>query len=283
MRCLIIGYGSIGKRHGDILKNMFGADVDVVSKRSGKYKHLNEVDLNKYDYFIISNETEKHFETLKYIDQNINNKIILVEKPLFERFYSYIPKNKVYVGYNLRYHPVIRFLKNNIKNPVFVDIKCGQYLPEWRKRDYRKIYSSFKTGGGVLRDLSHELDYMCWIFGEIDKFDYISDKISNLEIESDDIFCGIGYTEKGVVFNITLDYISKIPYRNIIIHTDKETVIADLISSKIRINEKVELFENIQRDYTYYLMHKDILNKAENACSFEEGINVVKLIDKVLK
>ena len=45
---------------------------------------------------------------------------------------------------------------------------CHSYLPQWRKKNYKKSYSSnAKLGGGVSLDLSHEIDYIQWIFGNI--------------------------------------------------------------------------------------------------------------------
>ena len=49
-------------------------------------------------------------------------------------------------------------------------------------RNYKLSYSSSKNkGGGALLDLSHELDYVQWLFGKISKIEYAKvKKISNL-------------------------------------------------------------------------------------------------------
>ena len=51
-------------------------------------------------------------------------------------------------------------------------VRCeiGQYLPAWRPdADYRTTVSAQKAlGGGVLLELSHELDLLRWVFGEVD-------------------------------------------------------------------------------------------------------------------
>lgn len=45
-------------------------------------------------------------------------------------------------------------------------IACQSFLPLWRPdRDYRASYSASAHEGGVLRDLSHEIDYALWLFG----------------------------------------------------------------------------------------------------------------------
>ena len=71
-------------------------------------------------------------------------------------------KNNYYVGYNLRFHPVILFLKKIFKNKkIFsINITSHSYLPKWRKIDYRKSVSAKKKlGGGILLELSLEFDY----------------------------------------------------------------------------------------------------------------------------
>ena len=52
---------------------------------------------------------------------------------------------------------------------VKVNSKASSYLPDWRKnKNFRKSVSSQKKlGGGVLLELSHELDYLLWFFKDI--------------------------------------------------------------------------------------------------------------------
>ena len=268
MKILIIGFGSIGKRHFDILSKNY--DVKVVSKYKGNFFNLDEVNFEEFDYFVIANETYKHFETLKYINERVKDKIILVEKPLFDKEYDLVLNNKVYVAYNLRFHPLIQKLKN-FKDILYINIFVGQDLRMWRKRDYRNSYSAdIKKGGGVLKDLSHEIDYLMWCGGDIENISYIDTKISDLDIKSDDLFTAIGKTNKGIVFNISMDYISKKPIRQIIVHTLKDSFIFDLINY------------NINKNYTYEMLHNSILNQSgKDVCSFEEGMKIVKFITKV--
>ena len=53
----------------------------------------------------------------------------------------------------------------------YIRAECYSYLPNWRRQKYTKVYSSSKKlGGGVANDLSHEIDFLSWIFGDIKKF-----------------------------------------------------------------------------------------------------------------
>lgn len=299
MKALIIGFGSIGKRHFDILTKLDDIDVvDIVTKQvvdqSKSFKTLEDIsDLNHYDYFIIASETAKHYSQLEYICSIVTNKKILVEKPLYEKVHPAIKTtNSIKVAYNLRFHPIFEDIKNLIKNEetYFVNVVCGQYLPTWRpEQDYRKSYSAdLEQGGGVLRDLSHELDYIVWLFGEVEVIDSINSKVSDLEITSDDIFTAIGMTKNKTIFNISLDYISKIPLRRLLIHTRTKTIEADIINNTIVVGKKELDIKNIDtisvdRNYTYTKMHEMMIaGKYKNTCSFSEALKTMDIIDQVV-
>ena len=79
------------------------------------------------------------------------------------------------VGYNLRYLPSLSRFRDLINEglvggPLSVRCEIGQYLPNWRPdTDYRTgVTARSDLGGGVLLELSHEIDYLRWIFGEVE-------------------------------------------------------------------------------------------------------------------
>lgn len=296
MKALVIGYGSIGRRHVEILSSLEEIDqVDIVTKQEVKnYRTYNSLQvagsLSQYDYFVISTETVKHYDHLSYLCSTVQNKKILVEKPLSECSYPKLDlNNQVYVAYNLRFHAVLQEVKKHLDNRkiLLANIICGQYLPQWRPdMDYRKCYSAFACqGGGVLRDLSHELDYCYWLFGEFKDFNAINRKVSSLDIDSDDIFVCIGTTDKEVVVSISLDYISKRPIRQLIIHCDEITVFSDLVNNIVEIvdvNQKTQKRQfTTHVDDTYRKMHQNFINdQFDHLCTYEQARSVVNFFDK---
>jgi predicted dehydrogenase len=288
MNCIVVGYGSIGKRHVNVL-NKLNCRVAVVSRREIQYpltyNSLSTALKNeKPDYVIVANETARHYDTLKELSDNFFNGTVMVEKPLFEKKQK-IPYNNfknAYVGYNLRFNPIIKKIYRIIRDEkvLFAKVYTGQYLPYWRiDRDYTSTYSAKKNeGGGVLLDLSHELDYFTWLFGNWSKLTAIGGKYSNLKIDCEDIFCITMSTEKSSIVQINLNYLDKIGRREITVITDKKTILADLVGQKIQINEKVIKY-NTNRDYTYYMQHKAVLKGETNyLCSFEDGMNILDMV-----
>ena len=168
MKTVIIGYGSIGRKHASVLTKSFKKiKLYICTKQKLTnfrcFKNLNKIKEIQPDYVIIASETSKHYQQLKYLENNLKNTKILVEKPLFHTNKKLnIKNNKVYVGYNLRFHPFILKLKEILKKKNFFDAQfiTNSYLPNWRKNiSHTKNYSSNKSqGGGIVLDLSHELD-----------------------------------------------------------------------------------------------------------------------------
>lgn len=288
MNCIVVGYGSIGKRHVNVLKKL-NCKVAVVSRRKIEYPlTYNSISTalksERPDYVIVANETAKHYDTLKELSENSFKGTVMVEKPLFEKRHNIPQKNfkNVYVGYNLRFNPIIKKLYRIIKNEkvLFAKAYAGQYLPYWRVgRDYTFTYSAKKNeGGGVLLDLSHELDYCTWFFGNWSEMTAIGGKYSSLKIDSEDVFCITMAAEKCPVVQINLNYLDKIGRREITVITDKKTIIADLTGQKIQINKKVTRY-NITRDYTYYMQHKAVLKGETHClCTLEEGMNILDMV-----
>ena len=297
-KVLIIGFGSIGKKHATILKNFkMVSDIYIFSKRNSKtfinIKKLSQIKKINPDYVIICSRTSDHFKHLKYIEKNLSKKIVLVEKPLFSKFHNFtISRNKVFVAYNLRQHPVLKFIKNFIKNKKLfsVNIFCNSYLPAWRKNvNYKNSYSSHRrSGGGVLLDLSHEIDYLQWIFKKIKKINLVKiKKLSNLTINVEDHVLIVGKTELSN-FVVDLNYYSLFSRREVIIDGHNFSIKGDLINGFVEIyfknkNKKIISFKN-DKNYTYIRQHELILNKNYRTLStFNDANKLMLLINKFKK
>tara|TARA_B100000029_G_scaffold516583_1_gene631434 strand:- start:104 stop:1015 length:912 start_codon:yes stop_codon:yes gene_type:complete len=293
---LVIGYGSIGKRHVEILvkRNIVSTIAILSGQKNLPYKTISSLDeissLNP-DYIVIASPTNKHFIQLKYIEENFKEKKILVEKPIFHSIFDFkIQSNEVYVGYNLRFHPILNKIKavcdgRDIWN---INVFCGSYLPDWRPdQDYRNSYSAKKeSGGGVLLDLSHELDYIQWLVGPLGIDYFLNKKISNLEITSEDFFSFIGKSEYGSYVNISLNYFTRKPIRRIIIDGVGISIQGDLIENNLNIVEDGRESNFSWKDYnindTYEAQHQAVIDgDLKSICTLKEGLLINNLINKI--
>lgn len=291
MRALVVGYGSIGARHARLLTEL-GCHTAAVSKRKVDFPvifHDLEIALEAElpEYVIIANETNQHQNTLLTLVKHAYKGIVLIEKPLFNHFVELPPHSfkKVFVAYNLRFHPAIQRLKKMLEyeRVLSVLVYVGQYLPEWHPNsDYRACYSaSAEQGGGVLRDLSHELDYLIWMLGKWRSVTAIGGHFSPLEITSDDIYAVTMTTSLCPIVNLQMNYLDRAGRRFILINTANHTIEVDLVKGIITIDRDSETFAP-ERDLTYRAMHEAIITGNEkDICTLEEGSEIMRLIEAV--
>jgi len=288
-KVLIIGFGSIGSKHFHCLKKI-NKYIDIKFLNSKNIINKSIIKTIDPDYIIIATPTYLHYKFLKLVDEQLKNKLILVEKPIFHKNLNFKQNkknsNEIFVGYNFRFNPLILFLKKFLKNKkiYYINSTCFSYLPNWRKKNYLNSYSANKNkGGGVSLDLSHEIDYIVWLFGKL-KINYLRKyRCSNLKIKSEDLFILDGKINKRNV-NITLSYSSRINQRNILIDGNQLSIKADLINGKIYLvsnkKKKIIKFKKYTQLDMLINMHKAIIkNKFGNLSKLKDAIDIVKILN----
>lgn len=290
-RALVVGQGSIGQRHARLLAEL-GCVVEVVSRRESaqwpRYPDLRSAFVAAaFDYVVIATETVRHSEDLETLADLGFSGPVLVEKPLSLNAapVSAGPAGPVYVAYNLRFHPVLAALRQALSGQQVLSVQayCGQYLPSWRPgTDYRHSYSAVpEAGGGVLRDLSHELDYLLWLFGPWRRLAAIGGRTGPLEIRSDDSWALLLEQERCPVVSVQINYFDRPGQRAITVNTADHTVRADLVRS-VLITDGVEQAFEAPRDLTYLAQHRAILSGgADPLCGLAEGQAVMTCIAAV--
>ncbi|GAA3399843.1 Gfo/Idh/MocA family protein [Paenibacillus hodogayensis] len=291
VNALVVGYGSAGRRHCRLLREL-GCRVSAVTRQ-----HVPDADIrpfrtiaeacltDTFDYAVIANRTDEHHATLLALREAGYTGDILVEKPLFADADASLPSSeyadRVYTAYNLRYHPVLQRLKEIVRGEqtFSVMVYTGQYLPSWRNRDYRQCYSARRhEGGGVLRDLSHELDYVQWLFGPWRRAAAIGGRFSPLEIDSDDTFALLLATERCPVVTIQINYVDRIGQRKLIVNGTNHTYSAELFGRTLQTDGRTEAFE-CDADYTYHKQHLDMLSGTKDTvCTLGQALDTMRLI-----
>lgn len=288
MKALVVGYGSIGARHARLLQQL-GCEVSVASRRADvpfpRYESpVQALAARPFDYVVIANETARHRGTLHELAGAGFGGVLLVEKPLFD-MPAELPVNRfrgAFVAYNLRFHPLLSRLRDALAGETALCVQgyAGQYLPTWRPgTDYARGYSARRAaGGGVLRDLSHELDYLLWLFGEWRDVAALGGHFSRLDIDSDDVFSVLLRTARCPAITLTVNYLDRIHQREIVVNTDGHTFRVDLVGGRLQADDKVSAV-TLAPDDTYLAQHRAVLEgRHESLCTLEQGMETMSLI-----
>lgn len=296
MRCLVIGYGSIGKRHANVLTRL-GHQVHLLSRRDDTpHPVTSDLDdaLNRFaplDLAIIATATADHGVCLQRLLERGFRKTVLVEKPLFLSASDHLPDetltDRIFVGYNLRFHPMLQRLRVLLQGKTLyaATISVGQHLSQWRPgTDHRQSYSSHRSrGGGVLRDLSHEIDTCAWLLGRCTSLSALGGRFSSLTVDSDDSFSLLAVHERCPCVSLHMNCLDQTARREIVIQHQDGTVHADLIAGTLETGNGTETFR-IERDTTYtHQLQNLIAGKTDDACSYQQGLAVVRVIEAAEK
>ena len=237
-------------------------------------------------FLVISTITSEHLLYLKKVDKIFKNKKVLIEKPLGITTTKNIFKNNIYfVGYNLRYHPLLQKLKSFLeKRKIYnINITCFSFLPDWRTN--QNSYSFYKSkGGGVEYDLTHEIDYLLWIFGDLKNYKSQMHKLSDVTFDSNDFLHLCGMLKSKASFQISLSYFSHLNKRELYVDTNKGTFFLNFISNELTYKNNKNLkkysIKNFNNSKSFFLMHKNILTK--NKKNYLPSINFNNKVQKIL-
>lgn len=272
MKILFFGLGSIGQRHARLLIKNFNHELFAFRHQRGKENQLgisevyswSDVKKLKPDVAFITNPTSEHMNTA--IQCASLGMHIFMEKPLSNRLQGLtrlehqIRKNKTgfYTAYCLRFHPVINKIKEALKGKRIYQarIVCSSYLPHWRPgQDYKKNYSAIAIfGGGVFLDLSHELDYIEYLFGPMSSMFGRLDRITDLTVDVEDVADILITQENGVRINLHLNYLSRLYERTIKIDFLGGYIAGNILDGHITYctGKKLKEFDiNVDRDVLF--------------------------------
>jgi len=276
--------GLLGKNNVFVLTKQDEIEFNSIDS----FDKINAIDP---DYVVVASETSLHQQHVLNLERICREKVVLIEKPLFDENRKVnLSSNHYLVAYNLRFHPLINLLKKKINEEKIISAKavCHSFLPNWRKNiKYQESASaSHAKGGGVLLDLSHEIDYMQYILGDFSVSYSINKKVSNLEIDTDDYLLMCGELNRGGLFNIETSYFSKNTRRKIFIETPKSSIELDIIKSQMKIitdhEEEIINEKKYNPADTYVDEHKAILSgDFTKICTLSEGLRTMEIIAEI--
>lgn len=300
MKVIFFGLGSIGTRHLHNLQEAGrerGWDLEVHAFRSNKKARREEAGVRNifaeaelaadYDIAFITNPTSLHRDTLALLKGKA--RYYFVEKPLFEKAYPLddflMEKERYYIAAPLRYKATMAEALAVVQREqvLHARVHCSSYLPHWRKDDdYRKSYSARpELGGGIELDCIHELDYTTYLFGLPEKASSIIQKVSGLEIASNDTATYLlGYPDK--VVEVHVDYFGKAPQRVLELITEEDTYFFDFYANTMRALLKgtnkefaEDTNEMYRREMAYFL--DEVMAGQSNHNDLEHAAQVLEL------
>lgn len=309
---LLVGLGSIGQRHLANLKAML-PDTRIAVLRSRKttdevvgctvFHSLPEAIAFQPDIAFICNPSSDHIRVATelasagvhlFIEKPLSNQVKGIDQLVKAANKTGI---KVMVGYNLRFSTSLNALRDLVSNQkygrvLYASASVGQYLPDWRPdSDYRMSVSARKElGGGVLLELSHELDYLYWLFGEPVSASGQLLKVSDLDIDVEDLVLAcVGFKGKDtrIHASIELDFLQRQAYRTCRIVCENGTLVWDAIEDCVKIHERdndaIHYQGSKDRNSTYGKELAAFLRCIEedipSPIPVEDGLRVSKLIE----
>ncbi len=228
MKLLVVGTGSIGKRHiGNLLE--LGAEVQAFSYRNDVLsldpRAMPVHDLagalaSDVEAVVIANRTDQHMSVA--LQAARAGKHLFLEKPLaqsmagVDELVATVQQKGLVVeaGFMLHSHPNLLWIREQLAQGLLGEIwhmraAVGQWLPDWRPgSDHRQGYGAFRAmGGGVTFDLIHELDLVQWLLGPITDVAAMMRQAPVLEIETEAVAQISLQLTSGALAQVHLDYL----------------------------------------------------------------------------
>lgn len=287
---VVVGRGAIGVRHIRVLEAL-GLRVGVVSRRGGAGDFATlAAALAALDpgYVVVATETADHGRVLDELAGLGFAGRVLVEKPLFAAPRP-LPAHRfarLGVGYDLRFDPALCALRARLaeERVLSAQLYVGQYLPEWRPgQDYRRFYSSRSAeGGGMLRDLSHELDYAGWLFGDWERLTALGGQWSELEMDADDVFVLLAAFERCPAATIQVNCVDRRARRELVVNTAAHSFSLDFIAGTLACDREPPVHFSQTPDQPWHRLHGAMLEgdgaAADGVCGPEEAQRVMAMI-----
>jgi predicted dehydrogenase len=315
MKILIAGLGSIGRRH---LRNLLAlGEKDLLLYRTRRAtlpdEELDgfpvETDLEsalarRPEAVIVANPSSLHLKVALpaaqagchvFLEKPISNALEGVEalrQAAAERGL------KVAVGFQFRFHPGLRKVASLLAEravglPLAARAHWGEYLPDWHPwEDYQKGYAARKDlGGGVVLTLCHPLDYLHWLFGEVEDLWAFTGRAGlSLPVE-DTAEIGLRF-RSGLLGSVQLNYDQRPPLHRLEVVGNRGTIVWDNADGAVRLFavpldkregewQTFSVPDGFERNAMFLAEMQDFLDavrgKSQPACTLEDGRRALEL------
>lgn len=261
MKMLVVGCGSIGRRH---MRNLRALGIQRLAACDPDPERLAPMvaelgiepfaDFEKAMIAIKPNLVFVCTPPVFHVPQALQavqaSAHVFVEKPLSHTLdgvdeliaEAEARQRVVQVGYNLRFHLGLQKVKQLVEDGIigqilWARVEVGQYLPDWRPwQDYRRSYTARRNlGGGIILDASHELDYIIWLLGQPIEVVCMAGKVSDLEVDVEDCATVLLRFASGAQADVHMDFVQRGYARSCKLAGEQGTIIWDYPAHQVRI------------------------------------------------
>ncbi len=310
----VVSLGSIGRRHVQTIHSVL-PECNICAVRSGigkkckeeallgsVYSSIDEVLERNINAAIICSPASFHAEyAIPFLKKNIP---VLIEKPLAGTYkeafsiYKESENKKAYVAYVLRHHPAYNKVGEIIKIGALGKIRSAEitvrtFLPNWRPdTDFHiSVSAQRELGGGVLRELSHELDYAQTILGNFTEVFGYRNQNSDLNIGVEEQVTAVLTTSNNIHTQMVLDFASRVEERFFKVILDNGVVFWNLLDQSVAMLENgqdsVKFEYKMSRDELFQQQFKAFINAVKGTTTdmptIEEGLKVLAVIEGIEK
>src|SRR5208283_3685864 len=317
-RALVVGCGSIGRRHARNLKSLGVQQLGLCDTSPEALKECREElhaevfgdygeALKKFgpDVVLICTPPVYHVEeALAALHARAH---VFIEKPLSHEssgVQALIAEalrrdRNVQIGYNMRFHPGLKILKDlidsgKIGRVLWLSAEAGQFLPDWRPwQHYRESYSGRQElGGGIILDGSHELDYICWLLGRPTEVTCRAEHLSSLDVDVEDsAWIYLSFPERRRA-ELHLDFVQRAYTRTCKVVGDAGTALWDFNLQEVRwfsaqqpgwnsIPYKFEANDMYLAEMVHFL--ESLGSRTGPVVDLEQGRDVIRVVEAAKK
>lgn len=274
-RLLIVGLGSIGRRHAYIARELLPRARILALRHSAKslpadvpidgvVDTIDQALAFRPQAAVIASPSTFHLDTALQLARQDTH--LLVEKPLAAELSGVSElietckrtRHVLMTGYNLRFMPSLMKLRELVRSgaigrPLLASAAVGQYLPEWRPgSDYRKTVSARAAlGGGVLLELSHEVDYLLWVLGKAQRVYASLSRSGELEVDVEDcalLTLSMEFDGSPVQVSLQMDFVRRDPIRECTIAGSHGTLRWDGLRGTVFAYTSTKGWQSVHRD-----------------------------------
>ena len=315
-RILIIGAGSVGKRHAENFQKL-GVDADCVDPRSDRRAEFQQLYPLAQSFALLGDALKSKsrfcgavicsptaFHVSQASECSSLSIPVLMEKPLSADLESAlnlkaqldVTKVPLLLGYTWRWWPALEKVRSFVTDgklgrPYYARFTISAHLADWHPwEDYREFFMAHeKLGGGALLDESHWIDQMIWLFGIPHAVFGVTRKLSELEISSDDLVELVAFYHEDLVVSVHLDIFGRPHEKSIQIYGDNGSISWSEEKKSVQVvdtsaNIMVEEF-NHDRNFMFERVAEEFLSMIQKAsrpsCTIDDGIKVLEVVEAI--